>query len=321
MAEIKVPEYKNLTKLPSGSTISLWENKSVIHNVETMFPSTMLMPKDDNLTWETAIDPTKEWWFTAVTKAEWDNKIVNPETMMVDKIPGGLRVDNGWEQLIFQPTTEEAVNVLAYHMSSFHTKVTTDVVVIAIQFDGYNLCFHHGQKKTNCFQRGQSVQFLQVLNPFFYKLTDNEKNNMRAMHVKYDPTERFEIYNWKSQWVWLYGHPLHLPTMVDLALADDNFIHNTILCQALQHLGQFGTSMMEPEVQVKTAQFRTKMGLDTIYVDRPEESQRGHPLHAQWIKDNSLWGEEDKEKDKDNEIENVNKDDDAMEGPKKRKVQ
>ena len=101
MAEIRVPDYKNLAKLPSGSTISLWENKSTIHNVETMFPSTMLIPKDDNLTWETAIDPTKEWWFTAVTKTEWDNKIVNPETMLVDKIPGGLRVDNGWEQHIF----------------------------------------------------------------------------------------------------------------------------------------------------------------------------------------------------------------------------
>ena len=40
----------------------------------------MLVPKDDNLTWSTAIDSTKDWRFTALTKAEWDNVIDESKT-------------------------------------------------------------------------------------------------------------------------------------------------------------------------------------------------------------------------------------------------
>ena len=84
----------------------------------------------------------------------------------------------------------------------------------------------------------------------------------------------------------------------------------------LDHLGLEGTSYLSMEVQEMVQQFRIYNRLNTNYVERQLESQRGHRDHKQWILDTQVKIEEineDGNGDGDN-------DDNAMGGSKKRKV-
>ena len=42
------------------------------------------------------------------------------------------------------------------------------------------------------------MQFFQVLSPFRYKLSDNEKNNLRVMSIDYNPADKFVTYSWNN---------------------------------------------------------------------------------------------------------------------------
>ena len=42
------------------------------------------------------------------------------------------------------------------------------------------------------------MQFFQVLSPFRYKLSDNEKNNLRVMSIDYNPGDKFVTYSWNN---------------------------------------------------------------------------------------------------------------------------
>ena len=53
----------------------------------------------------------------------------------------------------------------------------------------------------------------------------------------------------------------------------------------LDHLGLEGTSFLSMEVQELIQQFRIYNRLNTNFVDRQLESQRGHRGHKQWILD------------------------------------
>ena len=72
---------------------------------------------------------------------------------------------------MFLPTVEEAVCCAAYHVSQKHMPATIENVIIGFEPEAFNLAYNLGQK-ANHFQRGQSVQFLQVLSPFRYKLSN-----------------------------------------------------------------------------------------------------------------------------------------------------
>lgn len=48
----------------------------------------------------------------------------------------------------------------AYHVSPGHIRATIENVIVAFEPEAVNLTYRNGQKKTNHFQRGQSVQFL-----------------------------------------------------------------------------------------------------------------------------------------------------------------
>ena len=295
---MEIPDYNGLKKLPSGSTISLFNNRTKIYNVaEDEIQKTILLPKDNDLTWDNLFDDDKIYWFTMLTKDEY-NSILD-ENSMVTKLPGTLREDKGWAQLIFVPTTEEALTMGAYHTSQGHIPAVENNIILAFNPDPMNLAYHNGQKKTNHFQRGQSIQFLQVLAPCNYLLSNYEKDNMRVM---YNPAQKFEAYSWNSGWIWYYGHTVHLQTMLQEQLKDEQFVHTTLMSQCLQHVGQFGTTMLSTECQTMVNGFRAQMGLDTIYVDREPESQRGHPSHKAWIMKNQANNEI--------EIEDAKEDDD-----------
>lgn len=174
----------------------------------------------------------------------------------------------------------------AFHMSEGHITSGDNNVSLAFCPDPLNLAYHNGQKRANHFQRGQSVQFLQAPSPHVYKLSQSEKDNMKAVETKYNPIEKFTQYNWVNGWAWFYGHVIHLETMLKDQKQDEQYINSTLLTQCLQHLGQFGTSMLSLECQKMTQKFRYKFGLDTFFIQCEEAEQKGHPDHAQWIKVN-----------------------------------
>ena len=203
-------------------------------------------------------------------------------------------------------------------MSEKHLPCTMETMVIGFDPQAVNLSYNVGQRKVSHFQRGHSIQFLQVMAPYKYKLSDNEKDNLRVMSMDYNPANKFDTYCWNNDFLWYFGHAVHIKSLLTQwkAYNDDeknNYAHNTIMCMCLDHLGLEGTSHLTMEVQEMIQQFRIYNRLNTNYVDRQLESQRGHKDHKQWIIDNQ--GKDDEVNDEDIDGDN----DDAMGGTKKRK--
>ena len=98
-----------------------------------------------------------------------------------------------------------------------------------------------------------------------------EKDNLRVMSVDCNPADKFVTYSWNNGWVWFYGHAVHLPTMLQEQLKDEQYAHTTLMTQCLQHLGQYGTTMLAADCQTMINAFRATLGLT--------QSQRGHPDH------------------------------------------
>ena len=170
MANIEVPDYKALQCLPSGSTISLWNNRTKIYNVqENELNKRIVLPKNCQQSWTSLFEDDKMFWFTVVTTDEYN-------TMVEDGVPqffhGGLRSQGGWQQLVFLPSVEEALCFSAYHMSEKHLPCTMETMVIGFHPQEVNLSYNVGQRKVSHFQRGHSIQFLQILAPHKYVLSD-----------------------------------------------------------------------------------------------------------------------------------------------------
>jgi len=321
MAAVEVPDYNALQLLPSGSTISLWNNRTQVYNVpDNELNQRIVLPDNCQQSWASLFDNDKMYWFTVMTKEEYNRIVVDGIPQF---FPGNLRKKCGWEQLVFLPSVEEAVCFAAYHMSQRHMSATMETMVIGFEPQAVVLAYNVGQQKVNHFQRGQSVQFLQVLSPHKYKLSNMEKDNLRVMSMDYNPANKFVTYNWNNDFLWYYGHTLHITTLLKqwVTYNDEekhNYVHNTIMCMCLDHLGLEGTSYLTMEAQDLVQQFRIHNRLDTIFVDRPLQAQRGHEDHKKWIEDNSIlkdkMDEDDKDKIEDNDV------DDTMEGTQKRKV-
>lgn len=90
---------------------------------------------------------------------------------------------------------EEALSFGAYHVSQGHVKATIEAIIVAFCPGAINLAYNVGQKKVNRFQRAQSVEFLQVLSPFKYKLSKMEQNNLRVMSLDFNPADKFLTYS------------------------------------------------------------------------------------------------------------------------------
>ena len=318
MAVVEVQEYNALPLLPSGSTISLWNNRTKVYNVpDNELNQRIVLPDNCQQSWASLFDNDKMYWFTVMTKEEYNTIVVDGIPQF---LPSNLREKCGWEQLVFLPTVEEAVCFAAYHMSQRHMSATMETMVIGFEPQAVNLAYNVGQKKVNHFQRGQSVQFLQVLSPYKYILSNVEKDNLRVMSMDYNPANKFVTYNWNKDFLWYYGHTLHITTLLKQwkSYNDDeknNDVHNTIMCMCLDHLGLEGTSHLTMEAQDSVQQFRIHNRLDTSFVDRPLQAQCGHEDHKKWIEDNSILKDkkDDDDKDEDNE-------DDNNEENKKRRV-
>jgi len=321
MANIEVPDYSSLACLPSGSTISLWNNRSKVYNVnEDELNRRILLPTNCSQSWTSLFPEDKMFWFTVLTTEEYNGLTQDGVPQCFD---GGLRQQSGWHQLVFLPSVEEALCFSAYHMSEKHLACSMEINVVGFNPQEVNLSYNVGQRKVSHFQRGHSIQFLQILAPHKYVLSTMEKDNLRVMSLDFNPTMKFDTYCWDNDFVWYFGHAVHIKSLLLQwkELTEDernNFVHNTILCMCLDHLGLEGTSFLSMEVQELIQQFRIYNRLNTNFVDRQLESQRGHRGHKQWILDTQ--GKQEDGVNEDDNGHDGQDNDDAMGGSKKRKV-
>ena len=75
---------------------------------------------------------------------------------------GALSWDNGWEQTVLLPTSEEAPCFLAYHSSQQHAQADNETIFLAVKAQQFNLAWHTGQKRVSFFQRAHSRQIMQL---------------------------------------------------------------------------------------------------------------------------------------------------------------
>jgi hypothetical protein len=289
MAVMTIPDYANLKKLPTGSTISLWDCRHTIHN-EDKVESTILWPKDnENMPVCEILDKDKTYWFCAVTRDEYNRLLGDNEKITM--LHGNLRKSGGWEQMIFLPTMEESIQWLAYHQSAGHTMGCEETIIVAVTLDDYNMCHNMALRKMSTFQRGYSVQMLQVHSPYKYKLTMEEQDNLRVIQLGYNAADKFKVYKWSNGWIWLYGHTMHLETMMQIK-GENN--HQTILNMALDHLGQYGQSCLPQAVQLSLQNYKATNGIDTFHVTIPRRQQKGHEDHAQYVKEKTMMIEKER---------------------------
>ena len=102
----------------------------------------------------------------------------------------------------------------------FHNGWCQTIVVIAVNFDQRNLMTHLATKKINCFQRGYTLQMLQVLQGHSYKFIESELKQVVALYYQgYNVLQLVQRCTWNNGYVWAYS----MPTNVSLALdAKDN---------------------------------------------------------------------------------------------------
>ena len=84
-----IPDYHNQSRLPTGVTISLWDDRSTIFNVDNIETAILHPENYKNLQWADALDDNETYWFSAVTMTEYGT-MVNEEGK-IDKLPGSIR--------------------------------------------------------------------------------------------------------------------------------------------------------------------------------------------------------------------------------------
>ena len=195
--ETTVADYHNQRRIPTNSTVSLWEDRAIIYNEDKIEIKILLPSNYKDSAWSDVLDNITTYWVAAVTMAEYTNMLNGNNE--IDKLPDKLRKPGNWEQFIMVLTTEEAIQWLAYQ-SMGHTMTSEVTIVLAIAFDAHNMVRHMSQKMLTSFQRGYSVQVLQVHAPYDYHFTEAEKNHLWALYLNYNAANKFDKYNWSNGW-------------------------------------------------------------------------------------------------------------------------
>ena len=312
MAEIEVPDYKISRTIPSGSTVSLFPDNTHLHNMADV-ETKILFPENVN-NWKEAVG-NDNYWLVAYTMREY--KKLAGDNVVPKQLKGDLRKVNGWEQTVLLPTSAEAINWLAYHNSQQHSQPDNDMVLVALK----TTC---RQKLVSFCQRAHSIQAMQ-LHRSGYNLDEMELKDLRVLQLTFNAANKFLVYKWSNDFTWYYGHPIHVTTMLRQWAALNNDEKDSFVHMSLEHLGLEGTAQLTREAQELIQQFRTHNRLDTSFVERPLQSQRGHNDHKNWIEDNSIWKDngDGAEQGEDKKIDDKNDkdEDDKMEGSKKRRIE
>ena len=99
--KMTIPDYHNQRRLPTNSTISLWEDRAILYNEDKVESQILLPSSYKDGAWSDVLDNITPYWFAAVTMAEYT--IMLNENNEIHKLPGKLRKPGNCEQFIMVP--------------------------------------------------------------------------------------------------------------------------------------------------------------------------------------------------------------------------
>ena len=240
----------------------------------------------------------------------------------IKEISGDVRAHNGWCQTIGLPTVMDSANQIVWHMSKGHTKAAGNFVVVAVNFDQNNLLSHMATKKINCFQRGYTMQMLQVLQGHSYKFIESELQQVVALYYQgYNVLQLVERFTWNNGYVWAFSLPISVNNAMDAK--DDNPENPilTALCQGIHNGGNNALKLLPKTIRERVVDHYVDTNCPLTASNLLPEQSIGHPDHATWILTNENKDEDKKNDDNDDGRNNDDNDGDQNMGQeKKRKI-
>lgn len=278
------PNYDALPRLGNGAFKSVYNTVSLFANYETATITT-IKPAETTLQWQELIEQKAEnnqsLWFSVMTMDEYNEMTGEEGNLTV--LDGQYRAKGKWHQLILHPTTMDAISNLSYAFSQCHTRISTNLVLIALTIDQYNWSSHMMQKNNNHFQRGYSLSYSQILEK--YNLSNEELNNILVFNIQnYNAVDLFDRYTWNKGFVWCYGQVLSVEGC--LTMSDDNPVH-TAFMQALTHGGTIGVSQLPTRLQHALSVYKARHNFVEGVSTLAAEKNRGHNGHKAWILENN----------------------------------
>jgi len=240
-------DYKSLMLLGHGATISQFQDKvklvndeeceikilrgpTIEDNNEVTDPKELIYKMGDNVT------------FFSFAMKEFET-MVKKTGGTIKNISGDVRAANGWMQTIGLPTIQDSANQLMWHMCKNHTAATDNFVVVATILDQYNFMSHLATTKVNTFQRGYSMQMVQVLQGHNYVLTKSELDNTIVLYYRgYNVLQVAQRWTWANGFVWAYSMPINVANALD---AKDNNPENPVLTALAQGIHNGGNHALK----------------------------------------------------------------------------
>lgn len=213
-------------------------------------------------------------------------------------------------------------------MCKFHTQLADGFVIAAVKFDQYNLCSHMAMKKMNTFQRGYTMQVIQVLQGYTYEMTSAERDNTVVLYYKgYNVLQLAQRFTWNNGYVWAYSMPVNVNNALNAK--DDNPEDPilTALTQGIHNGGNQALKHFAKPLRDRVVEYYVSTNSALMPSTLLPEHNMGHPDHVQYVVTHDD-GHEEVQEEEDNDGgddgqggNDGNNNDDAMGGAKKRRME
>ena len=326
--EVDNVNYQNLTRLGLGTTVSQYTDKCKLVNVEDNVEVKAIRPGHYE---GNALDLVRvmgnNTTFFSFTMKEYET-MVKKTGGTIKNISGDVRAEKGWQQTIGLPTIQDAANQLCWHMCKFHTPLSDNLVIVAVNFDQYNLVSHLAMKKMNTFQRGYTMQVIQVLQGHNYEMTNAERGNTVVLYFKgYNVLQLAQRFTWNNGYVWAYSMPINVANAMNAK--DDNPEDPilTALSQGIYNGGNNALKFLPKNRRDRVVEYYVNTNSPLMPSNLLPEHNMGHPDHVQYVMTHNDDHEEIQEEEGNDDGDDGqggndgNNNDDAMGGPKKRRME
>lgn len=320
--------YQDLARLGLGTTVSQYTDQCKLVNVDDNVEIKVLRPGHyDGNALDLIRTMGKDVVFFSFTMKEYET-MVKKTGWTIKNFSGDVRADKGWHQTIGLPTIQDAANQLCWHMCKFHTQLADGFVIAAVKFDQYNLCSHMAMKKMNTFQRGYTMQVIQVLQGYTYEMTSAERDNTVVLYYKgYNVLQLAQRFTWNNGYVWAYSMPVNVNNALNAK--DDNPEDPilTALTQGIHNGGNQALKHFAKPLRDRVVEYYVSTNSALMPSTLLPEHNMGHPDHVQYVVTHDD-GHEEVQEEEDNDGgddgqggNDGNNNDDAMGGAKKRRME
>ena len=329
-AQIDNVTYTDLKMLGHNSTASQFRDKVKLANdedcqIRILRGTTIEEAPVENNPKELFYKMGEKTIFFSFTIREYQ-AMVNKTGGTIKEISGDVRSPKGWQQTIGLPTVMDSANQLMWHMSKGHTGLADNFVVMGVNFDQYNLMAHIATKKVNCFQRGYTMQMLQVLQGHNYKFIESGLKEVVVLYYKgYNVLQLAQRFTWNDGFVWAYSMPVNVKKALEAIEADNENPIATAMIQGLHNGGNNAFKALPKEIRDKALGFYLDHGITIEASNLLPEQSLGHHDHVMWIMENNNAAKKEEDKDgqvqddDDDKDDNDNDGDQGMGESKKRK--